>query len=145
MLDIVGVTIESLDAVLADRCSDQHVKQAGLIVLQCLVDSHLGSLTRLRRRSTHLNLRLVVNNSEHIQLAVLCIPGIPDHGKGRVDAQCLAMKSRNLGRAIDDGRAELQHCGVGKGLQYDFIAYAVDIAVRNGYANFSLFHNIYCF
>ena len=55
------------------------------------------------------------------------------------------MIGHDLGRAIDDGGAQVEHGGVFEGFQDDFVANAIDIAVGDADFYLVLFHRVALF
>lgn len=74
-LYVAGVTIEALDAVLADGSRDQDVESTVLVVVERTVEGSACSLASLGSGFAKVYLNLVVDDREQVELSVDSLVG----------------------------------------------------------------------
>ena len=94
----------------------------------------------LVRLFSHVHLDLIIEGGKEVHLSVVCIFRLINNGEVCLDAENITVVGGHLGRTVDDRGAQFKYGRIGERLEYQFIADSVGITVRDGHANFPIFH-----
>ena len=136
------IKVRGLDVALVDGGGDEDVHLALLEVVAGAVEAltaegagHLGALAKVY-------LDLLLREVDDVIVAVLSLGSVLD------SIECHLLRNRgeellvvgsHLGGAVKDGCAEVEHAAVAEGLDDDFVANTVEVAVSDGDAYLFLF------
>lgn len=147
--EILGVArkteLFALYGMLVDGCGDEHVYEAAAEVGDGALKGGEGCLACGPALHSWLYFDVLAYDVDDVDGAVadFFAPGVLRHLHGG-HIEGLAIESGNLGRAVDHRCAKFEQARVLKGLEYDFVAYAVDVAVGDAHSYESLVHCVGC-
>ena len=126
--------------VLVERSHNECVESLFLGIAEGALEGFDTSLGSLGSGDTQFHFHLVVEAGEQVDTPVFHVFGFADDAEVGFRVECLAVVGCNLGRAVDDGSAKLEHLRGCEGFKNQFISDTVGVALRDSHANFSVFH-----
>ena len=145
VFDVFGVSAEVERVVLYGafvyRGGHQHVIKFRPVVGHGAVESLQRSLSGLFRRLSGLHLHVVLEGGEQVYAAVFGVLGIVYYAEVGLQVEHLPVVGGHFGRAVYYWSTQLQHLCVLESLEYNLVADAIGVSVRDGHAYWSVvFH-----
>ena len=144
VFDIAALSAKLKLAGVVDGIGDEDVEAALAIVGQGAVEGLEGVVSRGLAGHARLHFYLLFVGGQQIDHAVGGLACVRDDGEVGLYLEQVAVVGCHLGRTVDDGRAQLQHLGVGKDLEYQLVSDTVGIALGDSHPYFLvILHKIY--